>query len=77
MRDVPIVREPVRWRVWVLVCCVILSVRSTVGQAAEPIKVGLVLCHSLIAGLAYTKAFVLLDEITTATLIFRFPWISW
>ena len=30
----------------------------------------LVLCHSLIVGLAYTKAFVLLDEISTATLIF-------
>jgi len=30
----------------------------------------LVLCHSLIVGLAYTKAFVLLDEISTVTLIF-------
>ena len=30
----------------------------------------LVLCHSLIVGLAYTKAFVLLDEMSTATLIF-------
>src|SRR2546429_1191944 len=42
MRDVPMVREPVRWRVWVLVCGVILSVRSTAVRAAEPIKVGLV-----------------------------------